>query len=129
MMNYILIFFGGGIGSLLRFILSTHVNNVFSAFFPFGTLVVNLLGSFVIGICFEFFERFFIAEEFRILITVGFLGGFTTFSSFALENINLLRMGEYRYFLINLLTQNIAGLLFVFSGIVLARIFLKFYMK
>jgi CrcB protein len=124
-MNYLAVFIGGGLGSLCRFFLSTYVAKSSNSFFPFGTLTVNLLGSLMIGVLFEFFERYVVPAEIRILLTTGFLGGFTTFSTFALENTGMLRDGEYRYFFFNLLAHNVAGLIFVFSGILLVRITFK----
>ncbi|MDH4261897.1 MAG: fluoride efflux transporter CrcB [Spirochaetia bacterium] len=129
MINYLIVFLGGGLGSLCRFLLSTYVTKSVNSFFPMGTLTVNLIGSFIIGFCYELFERYIVPSEVRILLTTGFLGGFTTFSTFALENTNLLRDGEYRYFLINLLTSNAAGVLFAFAGIMFIRIIFKFVMR
>jgi len=127
--NYLVVFLGGGLGSLCRFYLSTLVNRHMDSFFPYGTLTVNLLGSFVIGLCFELFDRVAVPVEARILLTAGFLGGFTTFSTFAYENSVFLRLGQYRHLFTNFLVQNIAGLLFVLLGILAVRLTFKFILR
>jgi len=102
-----------------------HVAGVF----PWGTLWVNLIGSFVIGILWEVSERVSVAPDLRIFVLVGILGGFTTFSSFALETINLLRAGETGYALINIITTNMLGLLLVVAGAVLSKELLATVLK
>ena len=85
---------GGGIGSGLRFLMTDWTHKHVAGVFPWGTLWVNLIGSFVIGILWELTERISIAPDLRVFVLVGILGGFTTFSSFALETVSLLREGE-----------------------------------
>ena len=95
-MNYVLIFVGGGIGATLRYGLQGVVYRFSSAGFPYGTLVVNVLGSFGIGLLMSVSEeRFVVSPPLRLFLTIGILGGFTTFSSFSFETIALLRDGSY----------------------------------
>lgn len=116
MLTCFFIFAAGGIGSLCRYFVSFLVGSFARTSFPLGTLSVNMIGSFIMGICFAFFEYYIISSEIKLTITVGFLGGFTTFSTFALETTNLLRDKEYRIFLYNILISNIFGLFCVILG-------------
>ena len=120
---------GGGIGSGLRYLMTDWTHKHVAGVFPWGTLWVNLIGSFVIGILWEVSERVSVAPDLRIFVLVGILGGFTTFSSFALETINLLRAGETGYALINIITTNMLGLLLVVAGAVLSKELLATVLK
>jgi CrcB protein len=87
---------GGFIGSASRFWLSTATYRILGQDFPYGTLLVNVVGSFLIGFLMALFEhRFTISPNLRIFLTIGILGGFTTFSSFSYETVSLLREGSY----------------------------------
>ncbi len=116
MFTCLLIFAAGGIGSLCRYFVSFLVGSFAKTSFPIGTLSVNLIGSFMMGISFAFFEHFVLLSEAKLAITVGFLGGFTTFSTYAMETTNLLRDKEYRIFLYNIFISNIFGLVCVILG-------------
>jgi crcB protein len=87
---------GGFIGSAARFWLSTVAYKFLGQDFPYGTLLVNIVGSFFMGFLMAFFEeRFTISPDLRIFLTIGILGGFTTFSAFSYETVSLLREGSY----------------------------------
>jgi len=87
---------GGAVGSLLRFWVSTGVYALLGRGFPYGTLAVNLAGSFLMGFLFVMLhDRLAAAPELRALLLIGFLGGFTTFSSFSIETFNLIEQAEY----------------------------------
>lgn len=122
MFTCFLIFVAGGIGSLCRYFISFFVGSFAKTSFPLGTLSVNLIGSFIMGMCFAFFEHYILSSEIKIMITVGFLGGFTTFSTYALETTNLLRDKEYRIFIYNILISNIFALFCVILGIGLIKL-------
>ena len=86
---------GGFIGSAARFWISSLTYRYLGQDFPYGTLLVNVVGSFLIGFLMAFFEdRFTISPDLRIFLTIGILGGFTTFSSFGNETMSLWRDGE-----------------------------------
>ena len=96
MVKYILIFAGGGLGAALRYWLQGVVYTRTGAAFPYGTLVVNVLGCFVIGLLMvSLEERFLAVPSLRLFLTIGILGGFTTFSTFSYETLALLRNGEF----------------------------------
>ncbi|MFI5182677.1 MAG: fluoride efflux transporter CrcB [Thermoanaerobaculia bacterium] len=86
-----LVFLGGGLGSICRYLLATSLQRGFAGSFPIGTFVVNLIGAFAIGLVGALgLERAAISPEARVFLMVGILGGFTTFSSFAWETLGLL---------------------------------------
>ncbi|MCF7929583.1 MAG: fluoride efflux transporter CrcB [Spirochaetales bacterium] len=116
---------GGGLGALSRYYLSKVMMNFFNTIYPIGTLTVNLLGAVLIGFFYGMLEKTIIPEELRIMISIGFLGAFTTFSTFALENINLFRDGEVKLALINILITNVVGILFVLVGILCAGLVIQ----
>ena len=126
MQHLSLIAFGGMIGTLLRYGLSTFVYQRVNDIFPWGTLAVNLSGSLLIGIFYELFNLSVIPSDLRSLITIGFLGAYTTFSTYSLETVNLLHEGEIRLCLINIALNNVLGLLLVMSGMYTVRILIKF---
>jgi len=95
-MNFILVFLGGGIGASARYWMQGAVHRMAGAGFPYGTLAVNVFGSLLIGVLMSLFEeRFVVNSSVRVFLTVGILGGFTTFSSFSFETMALLRDGSY----------------------------------
>jgi len=97
--DIIFVALGGMIGSVCRFLAVPFVVGLLPFRFPFGTFVVNLTGSFVMGAAVGMSERYAgFTPEWRILITAGFCGGFTTFSAFAFENVELLLTRQYRTF-------------------------------
>lgn len=96
MKESLVVFLGGGLGAAFRYWLQGSVYRFTGTGFPYGTLVVNVLGCFAIGLLVTTFEeRFLVQPILRVFLTIGILGGFTTFSSFSLETINLLREGDY----------------------------------
>lgn len=123
----LLIAVGGSLGAVARYGLSTFVYQTTSATFPWGTLVVNLTGSFVIGLVIELFDTAIIPTEWRSFITIGFLGAYTTFSTYTLETVNLLRDGELKVAALNIVTSNLVGFLFVVLGIYSSRLLLKLF--
>ena len=126
MLNIILISIGGAVGALSRYTLANLISKKFQSNFPLGTLGVNLLGCFIIGIAWQFSEHFSIAKNIRLFFFVGLLGAFTTFSTFGLESLNLFKDGQVKPAVLNILLNNILGIILVLLGIVIYRlIFLK----
>ena len=120
-----MILVGGAVGSLARYQLSRWVNFTTGSTFPWGTMVVNLLGAFIIGFLTGLFERWVVSPQWRMLLIVGFLGGFTTFSTFGLETFTLLKKSEFLPALANFALTNFLGIAFVAGGYVVAGLLIK----
>ena len=95
-MNLIIaIFLGGGCGALSRYLIIDQINKISSNSFPYATILVNVLGAFLIGIIYHLLiSKIVINEQLKVFITIGFLGGFTTFSSFNLDFFKLIESGS-----------------------------------
>lgn len=122
MIKYILVGAGGFAGAVSRYVLSGVVNRWFGIRFPMGTLAVNVLGSFILAFLLSFLmERAFAGPQLRLFWAVGFLGAFTTFSTFAYETDVLVREGSFAVASVNILSNVLAALLAVRIGIYLQR--------
>ncbi len=114
----------GGLGCLSRYLLSGWVYRVLGEGFPYGTLVVNILGSFLLGLLMELsLHSTLIPMNLRIGLSVGFLGGLTTFSTFSYETLKLLENGELLHAGMNAALSLFVCLVFSWLGITAARIF------
>ena len=123
MFRNILVIIGGGIGAFFRYLLSGWVYKVLGTDFPYGTLAVNVIGCFVIGIFLTMAEdRFLISPNFRIFFAVGVLGGFTTFSTFSFETVGLLKDGAVAIGLLNVAASIVVGLTATWVGTLAGRI-------
>lgn len=112
----------GAAGTLSRFGISTLSVRLFGTAFPFGTLAVNLAGCFLFGWFWALAaERRLVGDEARLIILTGFLGGLTTFSSFAFESSDLLRKNQWGLAALNVLLENGLGIAAVFAGLALGR--------
>ena len=118
----LLIGIGSFIGGILRYLISLSIQSKIFSTFPFGTLTVNILGSFVIGIIFGFSEKFNLAPEWRLFLATGICGGFTTFSSFSLETMTMLQEGQYLYGVSYITFSILFGLIAVFLGMSFIKI-------
>jgi CrcB protein len=117
---YIALF--GALGCLARYFLSGWVYDLIGSTLPYGTLAVNVIGAFLIGLVMEFSLRSaVVSPDVRTGLTIGFLGGFTTFSSFSYETFRLLEGAQLPHALANVLLSVTACLAFTFLGIVAAR--------
>ena len=113
---------GGALGALLRFWVSSGVYAMLGRGFPYGTLAVNVIGSFLMGfLLVVFLERLAVSPELRAGVLVGFLGAFTTFSTFAVETLNLATDGATVRALLNALLSVIACVAAAFVGMLLGR--------
>lgn len=112
---------GGALGTLSRYYVSGLSHKFLAGFMPWGTLVVNVLGAFFIGLFWGLFEMKNVSPNTRMFVAVGFLGGFTTFSTFALETLNLLQENEFKMAALNVFANNTLAIIFVFAGYFLAR--------
>ena len=124
MEKFLFIGLGGFLGSVGRYWLSTGVYKAYGESFPYGTLAVNIIGSFIIGFLMTLFEERFIAQpELRLFLIVGILGGFTTFSSFSFETIALIKAGNFLYASVNVLASVIVCLTATWIGTIIGKLF------
>ncbi len=112
---------GGALGALLRYGVSGLAYRLAGEGFPWGTLAVNLAGCLAIDILWAAFERAPLSAEWSAFLFVGLLGAFTTYSTFALESMNLLRDGETLLALANVVGSSVGGILLAFGGLLAAR--------
>lgn len=116
-MNYLSVFLGCGIGGVARYALTKVASEHIFTAIPPGTLAVNLIGSFLIGFFFALFNDSLAPPAAKMIVTTGFMGGFTTFSTFALETVALFQKGEVRAGVTNLLAHNLLGVVAVICGL------------
>lgn len=123
MKQALLVFLGGGLGSVARYLLSIKLNNFENAL-PFGTMLANILGSLIIGLIFGYTAKTgVLTENHSLLLATGFCGGFTTFSTFAYENHIFIKNGDYFSMLPYLAITFVLGISAVFLGLFLAKFF------
>lgn len=121
-MLLIVIALGGAVGAVMRFLVAQYVNQLWGAYFPYGTLVVNVSGSFLMGfLAILFLELLPPSMFWRAALMIGFLGGFTTFSSFSWETVDLLLRGELFKAFINMFLSVFLCLFATWLGIFSAR--------
>ena len=115
---------GGAIGSIARYIVAKLIDGKINSFLPYGTLAVNILGSFLLGIIYMLaLRKVGLTENGRLFLGVGFCGGFTTFSAFALENFNLMQQKLVGTSMLYVSISVIAGILALAGGIWVSRFF------
>lgn len=123
MNNALLIFFGAGFGGVLRYWVSNAVYFLLGKQFPYGTLMVNISGSFLMGLLFVLtVERMDnIGSQLRALLLIGFLGGYTTFSSFSIETVNLIESGNWLNAFFNILLSTVICIAAAWIGVIGGR--------
>ncbi|MEN8257308.1 MAG: fluoride efflux transporter CrcB [Thermodesulfobacteriota bacterium] len=121
MKEILAIMLGGGFGATSRHGVNIFAQRFAEGNFPIGTITVNMLGSFLIGLCGALLEHYKVAAEYRLFVLTGFFGSFTTFSTFAREKAELLKVGDVKTVIVYALTSNILGVLLVFAGYLLAQ--------
>jgi len=121
MKNFLLVFIGGGFGSVLRYLIGKYLNSSLGSF-PIGTFTVNIIGSLLIGLILGYAAKEnSLSQNQVLLLATGFCGGFTTFSAFANENFQLLKTGDIMQFSIYTISSIVVGLIAVFIGIYIAK--------
>lgn len=122
MKQLMMIALGGAAGAVMRFVASTNIYRIAGRDFPYGTLGVNVIGSLLMGFLYIILiERSSLSAEWRALLIIGFLGAFTTFSTFSIETLNLLESGEVLKAASNILLSVILCLTAAWLGLVIGR--------
>jgi CrcB protein len=118
MINIIAIAFGGAIGAVLRYLLGNQISILFGTNFPFSILIINVIGSFFMGMAIESFNLFSISNEpLQKFFTIGILGAFTTFSTFSLDALDLILKNRFLDAFIYVFASVILAIGFLFLGI------------
>jgi CrcB protein len=113
----LIIWLGGGIGSVFRYLVQLGINKLVTVTFPAGTFLVNITGCFVIGLLYGLSGRYAaLTSEWRLFLITGLCGGYTTFSSFSYESISLFRQGNYTYFILYTVLSVLIGLFSTIGG-------------
>tara|TARA_B100000579_G_scaffold274308_1_gene226638 strand:- start:36 stop:413 length:378 start_codon:yes stop_codon:yes gene_type:complete len=120
---FIAIFLGGGCGALSRYLIIDQINKLSSNSFPYGTILVNVLGAFLIGIIYYLLiSKIIFNEQLKVFITIGFLGGFTTFSSFNLDFFKLIESGSIFLAIIYALSSFLITIVAFYIGYSLTKV-------
>jgi CrcB protein len=121
--NFLMVSLGAILGANLRYILSRYAAKVLGPVFPYGTLIINISGSFLVGwFMIWTTERVLVDPRWRLLLVVGFCGGFTTFSSYAFESMAYFEQGQWLLMATNILANNLLCLAAAIAGMALARV-------
>lgn len=122
-MNFIMVSVGAIVGANLRYILSRYAAKILGPVFPYGTLLINISGSFLVGwFMIWTTERVLVDPRWRLLLVVGFCGGYTTFSSYAFESMAYFEQGQWLLMATNILANNLLCLTAAVAGMALARV-------
>lgn len=121
-MAYLWIAFGAVVGASARYLISGYIAKLFPSSFPYGTLLINVSGSLLLGFYLVWTsERVLIDPRWRLLVAIGFCGSYTTFSSYAFETLRLFEQGQWLLMGLNVITSNVLCLISVLAGAALAR--------
>jgi CrcB protein len=121
MKQLILVGLGGGLGSIFRYLTSVLTAKYYTQSFPLATFITNILGCFIIGILIGYFGQQEGNQNLKLLFVTGFCGGYTTFSTFAAENISLLQSNQYLTLIIYTLASVLIGFLAVALGLMCSK--------
>lgn len=123
MLSIVLVAAGGGIGAAARYLVSTWAATRFGSTFPYGTLIVNVIGCFIIGAFMSLVtERVVVSPHWRLFIIVGFVGGLTTFSSFSYETLRLLEEADFIQAFMNIGLNIFIGFFATWLGVIAAKL-------
>lgn len=114
----LIIWIGGGLGSVLRYLAQLGMSKLVTTTFPAGTFLVNITGCFIIGLLYGLADKYAaLTTEWRLFLVTGLCGGYTTFSSFSYEGVSLFKQGNYTYFILYVVLSVVIGLLSTLGGI------------
>ncbi len=123
MLDFLAISLGAILGANLRYWMSRSAARLLGPVFPYGTLTINVIGSFVLGFFLTWTsERAMVDPRWRLLVAVGFCGGYTTFSSYAYETMTFFQQGQWTLLAANFVANNLLACLAVLAGMALARV-------
>ena len=123
-MQWLIIAIGGALGSVARYAAVSYITPLFSYRFPIGTFIVNMSGSFLIGLAYVLLvEKAILPSEWRLFFITGILGGYTTFSAFSLEMLQMWQQGQVAQSIFYATSSVSLGLLFAYIGMLLAQKF------
>ena len=123
MLDFLAISLGAIVGANLRYWMSRSAVRLLGPVFPYGTLTINVLGSFVLGFFLVWTsERVMVDPRWRLLVAVGFCGGYTTFSSYAYETMAFLQQGQWALLATNFVANNLLACVAIVAGMALARV-------
>lgn len=125
-MKIFFVFIGGGIGALSRYGLSGYIYKHTSINFPFGTLAVNSIALFLLGLFWGFIEHFSFSSTFNVFFVIGFVGGFSTLASYLFETLQMLEDGQLSWSLLNILATNVLGFVALIVGIYFSKSILSY---
>lgn len=121
--KFLAVALGGSIGAVARYVIFILFERLQNHTFPWATLAVNLIGSFLIGLLWGYFGKNFISPGLRMFIFVGILGSFTTYSAFAFDVFSMSKDGEIKQLLLYILATNFFGIGLAFTGFYLIRLY------
>lgn len=122
MKSFLLVFLGGGVGSSCRFLISNILNYNFKSFHYLGTFSVNIIGCILIGIVMGFLQKENnFNQNYLLLFSSGFCGGFTTFSAFANENLDLIKSGNFSLFFLYVISSVVFGIAAAYLGYLIVK--------
>jgi CrcB protein len=122
MKELLYVFIGGGLGSLVRFLLGKWVNSFHNSNFPFGTFIINIVACFVLGFIIGLADqKQILSPAIRLFLVVGFCGGFSTFSAFSSETLTLIQQGQNSTMLLYVLLSVVVCLIATFGGLLIAE--------
>lgn len=120
MIRILAVAFGGSLGAVLRYLIFFYFEKMHKSIFPWQTLAVNLLGAFLIGLLWGYFDRVYASPGLRMFIFIGVLGSFTTFSTFAFDIFSMIHDGQFKNMIVYILSTNILGIGLAFGGFYLS---------
>jgi CrcB protein len=122
LLKYMMVGVGGFLGSIARYMVGNYIGSRYGVRFPYGTFVINISGSFLIGIIVALLARTTVSQYWRYLIPIGFIGAYTTFSTFEFETLRAIQDGQITAGVLNVVLSVVVGFIAVWGGAVLGRI-------
>ncbi len=124
--KYLVVAVGGAAGAMARYAVSGWAQERWGAGFPYGTILINVTGSFILGLFATLSLRYLWSDSWRLLVAIGFVGAYTTFSTFEYESLRLVEQGgQYRAAAVNLFGSVVAGFAAAYLGIIVARLLMR----